>query len=68
VPNTVLSKHTCNGDKCQHSLKCPLLARVKSLSFLLNAVVEKGKKNYQSYKKTLQKMWWGEMGGGTNEV
>lgn len=54
--------------ECQHSLKCPLLARVKSLPFLLNAVVGEGKKNSQSYKKTLQKMQWGEVGGDTDEV
>lgn len=60
MPNTVLSKHKCNGDKCQHSLKCPLLARVKEFVFLVKCCGRGGKKNSQSYKKTLQKMQWEE--------
>lgn len=43
-----------------------MLARVKNLSVLLNAVV--GEIKSTSYKKTHQKMWCGEVGEGTDEV
>lgn len=59
MPNTALSKHTWNGDKCQHSLKCPLLARVKSLSFMLNAAAGEGKKILKAIKR-LSKRCGGE--------
>lgn len=46
----------------------PFVSQSKESVFLVECCGRGGENNFQGYKKTLQKMQLGEVGGGTDEV